>query len=319
MRSITTSIFAGLLVAATSVSGMELASFLKSHGIRLAEDAKFTNQSIPFKEELDCAACIRGGYDFCIFRQFPNDTTHGMKRNCTSYPISPEINSVMNVNETDRWACSGAFLDQENAIINMCDPADSDNNHRLDLCGQYLIDLEGDNRNVSRSIANLPLLSSCTYRVHTKCGYPSMSIFSQQNISDEFDVSYTFYDDLTADQDINDWGFNSTSEQMGNLNTTTEAEKSVVVQSGNGVSADEYDKCTGKDRNLWVTFTRVSVNVPTPPEPTPNATLATSRLLKAGEDLSTLNVVFTTYKGDNAQWIRYSMAALVAALALFAF
>jgi hypothetical protein len=111
-------------VVAFTIVGTALATsdFLQQATPLQADPApyKWPNATIPFGENLSCETCVRGGYDYCIFRTFPSQTVHGMKRNCTSYPITPEINSVSTVEETDRWVCSGAFKDEVNAIINTC-------------------------------------------------------------------------------------------------------------------------------------------------------------------------------------------------------
>jgi hypothetical protein len=32
---------------------------------------------------MSCQACVRGGYDYCQFRSFPDSTTHDDFKNCT--------------------------------------------------------------------------------------------------------------------------------------------------------------------------------------------------------------------------------------------
>ena len=75
---------------------------------------------IAYDKDMNCENCVRSGYDFCIFRTFPDNVTHGQFSNCTEWAINPELNSVSSVNETDRWLCSGAFKDQMNSIVSMC-------------------------------------------------------------------------------------------------------------------------------------------------------------------------------------------------------
>ena len=76
------------------------------------QGATYSNAPIPYTNaDMNCEGCVRGGYDFCLFRTFPNSTTHGQFTNCTNGAIIPELNSELSVNETTRWICTGAFKD----------------------------------------------------------------------------------------------------------------------------------------------------------------------------------------------------------------
>ncbi|TNV76903.1 hypothetical protein FGO68_gene9754 [Halteria grandinella] len=281
------------LAALAALVGTTLATadFLQSPAPLMDEPApfKWPNATIPFAETLSCETCVRGGYDYCIFRTFPSQTVHGMKRNCTSYPITPEINSVSNVNETDRWVCSLAFKDEVNAIINTCGAYISTNREKQ--CGDYLIDLNGKKRDATMSIVGLPLWGSCTYRVHTKCGFPTMKYNSESDITGEFDIAYTSYDDYTIDDDINSWEFNQKSSFAGLI--VSKNENTTLVVPGT-VEHSEYEDCSSKDRNLYLTVTRVKVNTPAEPEVPSSDNITTPeqrRLLQSGDELS--NIYFT--------------------------
>lgn len=103
---------ATLAFAGTLVTGFDVASFLKTHQLAQEDPTyQYTNASIAYDETLGCESCIRGGYDFCIWRTFPEQTVHGQFTNCSVNPVIPEINSITSVNETTRWVCSGNFED----------------------------------------------------------------------------------------------------------------------------------------------------------------------------------------------------------------
>jgi hypothetical protein len=149
-----------------------------------------------------------------------------MKRNCTDHPIIPEINSVTTVEEKDRWVCSMAFKDEVNAIVNTC--GQNIDELREKQCGDYLIELTSKRRSYTKTIANLPLSSSCTYRIHSKCGYPGFTYNSDMNIDDEFDIAYSHYSGNSIDNDINTWNFNATSTFAG-VQTSSKDNKGLHV------------------------------------------------------------------------------------------
>ena len=151
--------------------------------------------SIEYNETLSCESCIRGGYDFCIWRTFPSQTVHGQFTNCSENAVVPELNSVTNVNETTRWVCSGNFHDDVNSIINMCYPY-ADEKRNTKLCGAYEVDLHANMTQFTQNIIEMDLNESCTYRLHTTCGYPTIVYSSLSDIEDEFDIAYITLDDL---------------------------------------------------------------------------------------------------------------------------
>ena len=62
-----------------------MSNSLKEHqtyGLRAA--ATYGNASITYSDaNMSCQACVRGGYDYCQFRSFPDSTTHDDFKNCT--------------------------------------------------------------------------------------------------------------------------------------------------------------------------------------------------------------------------------------------
>ena len=183
--------------------------------------SNYKNMSgLNYNVNMTCEGCIRTGYDFCLFRTFPDNLTHGQFTNCSQWAITPEINSVTNVNETNRWICSGAFKDQMNSIVSMCNkdinPMAKRNTAQ---CGPYLIDLEYSSSVFVQSLFNLTNDTSCTYRLHTKCGFPKFSWFSQTNTMGEYDIIYNTRDDLVRDDDAL-FSLNDTSKVSGSMPLT---------------------------------------------------------------------------------------------------
>lgn len=38
---------------------------------------------VAYDVDMNCENCVRSGFDYCIFRTFPNQTTHGQFSNCS--------------------------------------------------------------------------------------------------------------------------------------------------------------------------------------------------------------------------------------------
>ena len=180
-------------------------------------NATYKNASIAYTDKnMDCSSCIRGGYDFCLFRTFPTSTTHLDFTNCTQWAITPELNSVSSVAEKDRWICSGAFKDQLQALNSLC-AAEIDYNRDVETCGPYLIDLTSPSQVFSQQLVNLKKDQSCSYRLHTKCGFPKVSWFASDTTVDEYDFAFNTIDNLNITEDAL-FRINATSQQGGSMN-----------------------------------------------------------------------------------------------------
>ena len=310
---------ATLAFAGTLVTGFDVASFLKTHQLAQEETAyKYTNAPIVYNETLGCESCIRGGYDFCIWRTFPEQTVHDQFTNCTNGHVTPEINSVSNVNETTRWVCSGNFKDEVNSIVNMCYPYASEKRNQA-LCGDYDVDLNVGALNMTRSIVDMQLNQSCTYRMHTNCGYPAIIYNSEQNITDEFDIAYITVDGLNSTQDIDTWNFNWTAAQFGNTPTFS-AIGTNLTQTGPFLNTTVNETCTDISRNMWVTITRVAFNHE-------NATEIAARQL-ASTNVSDISIYFFSTLGQEepvppvptfGTYLMTSVGMLVCLISIFAF
>ena len=101
---------AGFLYAVTANLDFIERAFFEKESDFPAENTTYKNATITYSgPDMNCENCIRAGFDFCLFRTFPNQTTHGQFTNCSDYAITPEKNSELSVNETTRWICSSAF------------------------------------------------------------------------------------------------------------------------------------------------------------------------------------------------------------------
>ncbi len=61
------------------------------------------------------------------------------------------------------------------SLINVCQPWIEEKRHPA--CGDYLVDLTSEQGVQTININQLPKNASCSYRIHTTCGYPA-SVYS---------------------------------------------------------------------------------------------------------------------------------------------
>jgi len=284
--------------------------------------ATYNNASIPYTDEnMNCENCVRGGYDFCLFRTFPNETTHGQFTNCTSWAITPEMNSELNVNETDRWICSGAFKDKMQALTSMC-ANNIEYNRDDDTCGPYLIDLTMPNQVFTQQLIKLPQYKSCTYRLHTKCGFPKVSWFASDTTTDEYDFAFNTIDGLIPSEE-GLYNINATTQQGGSMNLQYQfnynisALQNSVEQTYNGTGLNffgDYFRCNGMDRNMYVTITRVKVGSSMQVK---KELSAEPRVMQAAHQADYLSLVFTNTPGTtNYSGAQALMASLFAVFAI---
>lgn len=197
--------------------------------VRDVTPTDYSNATITYDVKLPCESCVRGGYEYCIWRTFPTQTTHDQFTNCTDHPIIPHINSVTTVEETERWICASAFADQENGILNVCYPYLS--NIRNPVCGNYYIDLTKTQSVQQLTIPELPAQGSCTYRVHTTCGYPAALYWSNTDITGQFDIAWSTQDGVT-DEGALAYNFTLTSPQHGSQSTNPSQGNAHIFQDG---------------------------------------------------------------------------------------
>ena len=136
--------------------------------------AQYQKAPIDFKSTLDCTSCIRGGFNFCV-------TIGGTVNNTITTEACQEENKVPEAQIDNKdpsgvangYVCSRGLSDQMNAIVGACRPYANQNTN--DDCGSYFVDLSNSNSfSVGRSVLDLPVNSSCTYRAFSTCGYPQV-------------------------------------------------------------------------------------------------------------------------------------------------
>lgn len=125
---------------------------------------------------------------------------------------------MTNVNETDRWICSGAFKDKMQALTSMC-AEEIDYNRDVETCGPYLIDLTFPHQVFTQNLAKLDKYQSCSYRVHTTCGFPKVSWTASETTTDEYDFAFNTIDGLTT-EDEGLFNITSVPQQGGTMNLT---------------------------------------------------------------------------------------------------
>lgn len=132
--------------------------------------------------------------------------------------MNPEHGSVSSGDNKASWVCSKAYQDQTNAIITSCQAASK----RDPGCGDYLVDLSSSNAAVLfRPIVSMKEGTSCTYRVYSKCGYPTVHWeIVDPRIAFSYDIAYGVKSGIALDQDLDDMSLsNTTTEWNGSLQT----------------------------------------------------------------------------------------------------
>jgi hypothetical protein len=202
-----------------------------------------------------------------------------------------------------------------NAIVGACRPYVNQN--RNDDCGSYFVDLsEKGEFSVGRSIIELPVNSSCTYRAWSTCGYPQFSYrVNKPKIAEDFDVAWAFMDGLSPLNELDRWEFDQMTDYQNSSTTYQGAEYVHVRRALNGsISETQWNECKGIPRNLWVTITRVKNS-------DPKGELRTARELQYypnGTNFADFDITFTNYK-NSASFIKVISLAFVAVFAALAF
>lgn len=160
--------------------------------------AAYQKAKIDFRSDLKCASCIRGGWNYCLdITGAANQTL--MTTTCEDKNRDP--NAMVNPHDptgvAGSYICSRIFKDQMNAILGGCQPY----TNNFKECGAYAIDLrERSDYSVGRSILDLPVGESCTYRVYSTCGYPQASWrVNDEKIAEDFDIMYAAVDGIHGD------------------------------------------------------------------------------------------------------------------------
>lgn len=277
------------------------------------------NTGINYSTSLNetCTACIRGGFDACLYSTGyqPSDVT---AFRCNNFTTTPEINPPVAGSTPNGWFCSWGADDQTNAIVAGCRPKihQSDVNNTAHVCGDYEIDLVNGPYYQSRLVSNLGLYQSCTYRVKSSCGYPTAALTQGNDwMMQDFDVAFAARDmNFDEDFDTNYW-HNYTTSWSGSFLTKDKLPTGIITE-GEGKPALPYtviQECNDKPRNLWLTITRVKVT----PKPTQPSEFLSARQLPGV--LYDFEAGFYSSIGGNAKVLGAISFALFAVLSVFAF
>jgi hypothetical protein len=148
-----------------------------------------------------------------------------------------------------------------NSIMNSCDAYLT--KKRQPECGDYIIDLSSSNTKPRfRPLTSIPLGHSCTYRVFSSCGYPTLHWeIIDPRLQYDYDFVYASThgeDEMPFDQDITDvLNFNLTLNYTGAVSTGYFTNTVIADDAATPVPDQEWASCTSKKRNLWVTITRI--------------------------------------------------------------
>ena len=163
----------------------------------------YDNTNVGYMPDLECANCVRGGYNYCLWIGGQGTQTV-LSWNCTQTDLQNGT-SVGPGGIPESFYCSRG-VDQMNSIVGACRPWINQNVE--DDCGPYLVDLSDNNAfTLGRSIQKLPVNASCTYRAHSRCGYPEVYFrVHNQTLQSDFNVAWATNEGMGLDQDID--GFN---------------------------------------------------------------------------------------------------------------
>lgn len=206
------------------------------------------------------------------------------------------------------------------AIVGACMPYSQQN--LADSCGSYFVDLSGNSGfEVGRSVFELRVGASCTYRAWSSCGHPQVAWrVNDPKIVEDFDVAWAIMDGLQPSEELDRWNFDERTEFNGSF-ASNMTEEYVNIRSPKAkevISNDQWKSCKGAVRNLWVTFTRVK-------DSDPQGTAREARQLQYypsnGTKFADLDIIFSNYKGpsSNASLFKVVSLALAAGLAALAF
>ena len=283
-----------------------------------ASTGGYTNAPITYFRTLDCTSCIRGGYNYCLIIGGKGNGTLSSWE-CDDRDRIP--NAFINNTDPDGvaggWLCSHAMADQMNSIINGCRPWANQNLN--DDCGSYFIDLSGkSDYSIGRSVQDLPVNSSCTYRAISTCGYPQASWrVNDPKIAGDFDIAYASMDGLAASNELDGWEFEQTTDFRGSYASNATMEYTHISQPSKGMVGDsQWGTCKGLVRNLWVTITRVKDS---DPQPTMAQNSRQLQFYPNGTKFADFDITFTNSRGSNASLLKVVSVAFAAGLAALAF
>jgi hypothetical protein len=152
---------------------------------------------------------------------------------------------------------------------------------------------------IGRSVLDLPVNTSCTYRVMSTCGYPQAEWrVNDPKIAGDFDIAYATVDGLVPTNELDGWEFNYKTDWTGSYATNvTLAYTPIRHPKTPDVGDEQWSKCNGVIRNLYVTVTRVKDSNP----PQTQQQMRTKRQLQFfpnGTKFADIDIVFSSYRGE---------------------
>jgi hypothetical protein len=115
---------------------------------------------------------------------------------------------------------------------------------------------------VDVSIENMTVGETCTYRAHSRCGYPAVDFDIQNDtLLQGFDIAFATNEGMDMTKDIGGWDAMWMSRWNGSFATnSTSRYLHEDISEGNYsyvVDDNTWEKCNGAPRNMWFVVTRV--------------------------------------------------------------
>ena len=193
----------------------------------VAVNAAYQKSNATYAVDMECANCIRSGNNYCLWI---GGTGNGTIQtwNCTQDDKTWDITSAGG--EPGGSMCSKGSDDQMNAIVNGCRPWLNQNHN--DYCGPYIVDLTDSNSfSVGRSVQEMPVNSSCTYRAMSNCGYPEANFrIHNSTYHADFDVAWASKDGVNSDNDLDGWQRKAATTLLSRKSTTNLAKSPFLVR-----------------------------------------------------------------------------------------
>jgi hypothetical protein len=271
----------------------------------------------PYKADMPCQQCIRGGYDFCVTGTFGGEHPIGTTSTCYDKPQTPEV-QIPESGKGNGYICSNG-MDKTNAIVAGCLPKNAQD-QQGNICGPYFIDLSLSQSLDSRFIQSFPVGNSCSYRVFSTCGYPTvyMKVLNPQ-ITKDYDVFYSYQTGMQRDEDFDSlYNYKLNTDSPSSFQSGTDASLDFISEgyTANQIPKVDFDACNSKNRNLYITITRIQNS-------TKPALEEESFLSENARQLQTkfhdLELGFVSIQGGNAKLLGALSFAMLALLSVFAF
>lgn len=279
------------------------------------------NPNWPYSADMGCQKCIRSGFDFCVNGTFGGAQPVGTIATCLEKGTNPEFQIPVG-GKGDGYICSNA-MDATNAIVAGCLPRVAQE-QLGNICGEYFIDLSYNQSLSTRYIQEFAVGNSCSYRVFSTCGYPAafVKIFNPE-IAQDYDIAYSYQTGLQRDEDYDTlWDYTLKSDAHDSFQSGSTDALDFISQgySSDQIAKAEYDKCASKNRNLYITITRMKNST----KPTTAETFLSEspRLLQGPNPLikfHDLELGFVSIQGGNAKLLGALSFALFAVISVFAF